>query len=539
MILSWLTFLPLVFAALIWVVPRETWVRPAALVFSVIEFFLSLLVLKDFNTETHALQFVEKKPWISQLGITYFLGIDGISLWLVLLSTFLVPLVVLGSWTAIDKKVRTFHTALFVLLTTMIGTFVALDSILFYTFFEASLFPMYFMIGLWGGSRRIYATVKFVLYTMAGSLLMLVAIIGLMVMTEQQLGQMSASLLDFYRLQIPYIAGSSVNPQLLMFAAFSLAFAIKVPVFPVHTWLPDAHVEAPTPGSVILAAVMLKMGTYGFVRMVIPLFPEAAQQWSWIFLLLGVVGIIYGALVAMVQPDVKKLVAYSSVSHMGYVLMGCFALNAHGIYGSLFQMLNHGISTGALFFLVGMIYERTHSREINKYGGLASAMPVFAIYFFIITLSSIAVPMTNGFVGEFLILLGVFEASRGFGVLAALGVVLGAAYMLWMFKKVFFGKPGPLVAGSVPHDEDDHDHASGPAPVEVHHGHEKLKDLNLREQLVLAPLVILVFWMGLFPNTFLRFSKTSLEHLSQTYQNYQLEVDQTPSVATLRSGEEK
>jgi NADH-quinone oxidoreductase subunit M len=544
MLLSWLTFLPLVFAAAIWALPKDSWVRPVALIFAIIEFGLSLVMFGRMNPASAGLQMVEQKPWIESFGITYFLGVDGISLWLVLLSTFLIPLVVLGSWNAIDTKIRQFHSLLFVLLTTMVGTFLALDAVLFYTFFEASLFPMYFMIGIWGGTRRLYATMKFVLYTMAGSLLMLVAIIALMVMTEQQFGQMSASLLDFYKLQIPYVSSSFANPQLLMFFAFSLAFAIKVPSFPVHTWLPDAHVEAPTPGSVILAAVMLKMGTYGFLRMVVPMFPEAVSQWGWLFLLLGVIGIVYGALVAMVQPDMKKLVAYSSVSHMGYVMLGCFSLNAYGFYGGLFQMLNHGVSTGALFFLVGMIYERTHSREIKKYGGLALAMPVFTIYFFIVTLSSIAVPMTNGFVGEFLILLGTFQTSKLFGTIAALGVVLGAAYMLWMFKNVFFGEPGELVRGSVPEskdahghhaEEDDHQHA---IPSHVHHKHDehnddhgKLVDLSWREHAVLMPLVVLIFWMGLFPQTFLSYSKASLDHLATSLHNYELSVDGAAGLA--------
>lgn len=550
MLLTWLTFLPLVFAAAIWVLPKDSWVRPAALVFSIVEFGLSLVMFGRMNPNSAALQMVEQKPWIESFGITYFLGVDGISLWLVLLSTFLIPLVVLGSWSAIDTKIRQFHSLLFVLLTTMIGTFLALDAVLFYTFFEASLFPMYFMIGIWGGTRRLYATMKFVLYTMAGSLLMLVAIIALMVMTEQQFGQMSASLLDFYKLQIPYVSSSFANPQLLMFFAFSLAFAIKVPSFPVHTWLPDAHVEAPTPGSVILAAVMLKMGTYGFLRMVVPMFPEAVSQWGWLFLLLGTIGIVYGALVAMVQPDMKKLVAYSSVSHMGYVMLGCFALNSYGFYGGLFQMLNHGVSTGALFFLVGMIYERTHSREIKKYGGLALAMPVFTIYFFIVTLSSIAVPMTNGFVGEFLILLGTFQASKLFGTIAALGVVLGAAYMLWMFKNVFFGEPGELVRGSVapskdPHGHHDHDDHHNAVPTmadhkhEDHHGgHGKLLDLNLREHAVLVPLIILIFWMGLFPQTFLNYSKASLDHLSASLHNYELTIDGAPAAGPVSENTE-
>ena len=303
-----------------------------------------------------------------------------------------------------------------------------------------------------------------------------------------------------------FVAGEFLNPQSLLFFVFSLAFAIKVPMFPVHTWLPDAHVEAPTPGSVVLAGVMLKMGTYGFLRFVIPLFPEAAEHYAWVFLFLGAVGIVYGALVAMVQPDMKKLVAYSSVSHMGYVVLGLFAMNSYGVTGAIYQMLNHGVSTGALFLLVGMIYERTHSREIERYGGLAKVMPIYTILFFIVTLSSIAVPMTNGFVGEFLILLGGFQANKAFGSLAVVGVVLGAVYMLWMFKRVFFGEAGPLVK-----DE-----------------HHPLHDVGVREFVVMVPLVILIFWMGLMPEPFLKYTKASVEHFVANKDAYQLTILESP-----------
>lgn len=473
------------------------------MIFSSLHFLFSLVLLLRFDTSTHALQFVEQVPWVPSFGISYFLGVDGISIWLVMLTTFLTPLTVLGSWSSIDKKVKGFHIGMLALESTMIGTFLAMDAVLFYVFFEASLIPMYFMIGIWGGARRIYATVKFFIYTMFGSLFMLVALIALMFMTREMLGgQMSASLLDFYKLDIPFVGGEFLNTQTLLFFAFALAFAIKVPMFPFHTWLPDAHVEAPTPGSVILAGVMLKMGTYGFMRLGLPLFPEAVSYWSWLFMLLAVVGIIYGALVAMVQPDIKKLVAYSSVSHMGYVVLGLFAFNAYGLTGGLYQMLNHGISTGALFLMVGMIYERTHSREISKYGGLAPVAPWYTILFIIVTMSSIAVPMTNGFVGEFLILLGSFEASPVFAGFAVLGVVLGATYMLWMVKRVFFGKEGEIVIQYK----------------------EKGLDLNMREAIVMAPLILLIFWMGLLPNHFLNFSKVSLDHLEANMGNYELTV---------------
>lgn len=500
MLLSTLVFLPVLFALVLIIWPNEKTLRHVALGFSLIEFFLSLTLLQRFDPSSASLQLVERYTWIPEFGISYFLGIDGISLWLVLLTTFLTPIIILGSWKSIETRVKGFHIALFVLQTAMIGTFLSVDAVFFYVFWELSLVPMYFIVGIWGGARRIYATVKFFIYTMAGSVLMLVAIIYMMYLTKESGGAMSASLLDFYKLKIPFVGGTMMSLQTLLFFAFSLAFAIKVPVFPVHTWLPDAHVEAPTPGSVVLAGVMLKMGTYCYLRWVIPLFPQAAEYWAWLFLFLGVVGIIYGALVAMVQPDIKKLVAYSSVSHMGYILVGMFAFNHFGIAGGLYQMLNHGVSTGALFLLIGMIYERTHSREISKYGGLASAMPLYTIFFFIITLSSIAVPMTNGFVGEFLILLGAFKAAPVYAYFAVTGVVLGAAYMLWMFKRVFFGEKGELVK-----DE-----------------HHPLHDLDLREIAVLVPLVVLVFWMGLFSTQFLDYSKASVDHLVKNRSSYNL-----------------
>ncbi|MFI5205940.1 MAG: NuoM family protein, partial [Candidatus Paceibacterales bacterium] len=370
--------------------------------------------------------------------------------------------------------------------------------VLFFMFWELMLVPMFLLIGVWGGDKRIYASYKFFIYTMVGSIFMLVAIIALMFLTKEQMGTMSASLLDFYKLKIPF------GPQALMFFAFSLAFAIKVPIFPLHTWLPDAHVQAPTAGSVILAGVLLKMGTYGFLRYSIPLFPDAAKYFGPLFIGLAVFGIIYGALVAMVQPDMKKLVAYSSVSHLGYCMLGLFSLNAEGITGSLYQMLNHGVSTGALFLLVGMIYERTHSREISKYGGLAAAMPVFAVFFFITTLSSIAVPGTNGFVGEFLVLLGAFKKNQLVAGIATTGMVFGAVYMLWMYKKIFFGKSGELV----PEVADDHKHP--------------LLDLSLREVCVLVPLMVLIFWMGLFPGAFLDKTKASIDHLVKNHGQYEL-----------------
>lgn len=504
-LLTWLIFLPLIYGLIAWFSP-ENLVRPISLALSSIHFLLSLLILTQYDPSTPALQLADKMSWVPQFGINYHVAVDGISLWLVILSTFLVPVMVLGSWTAIQTKTRAFHMSLFFLQTTMVGTFLAIDSILFYIFFEASLIPMYFMVGIWGGARRIYATLKFFIYTMVGSVFMLLAIIFLIYQCKEQLGFMSASILDFYKLELPFVAGTIFSTQTALMVGFALAFGIKVPMFPVHTWLPDAHVEAPTPGSVILAGVMLKMGTYGFLRFVLPMFPDAVSYWGWLFLFLGAVGIVYGALVAMVQPDIKKLVAYSSVSHMGYVIIGLFALNEYGITGGLYQMLNHGISTGALFFLVGMIYERTHSREIAQYGGLAPVAPIFTILFIIVTMSSIAVPMTNGFVGEFLILMGTYLTSPAFAIIAVTGVVLGAAYMLWMVKRVFFGAEGEIVTKYK---------ASG-------------LDVNRREIAVMTPMVILIFWMGLFPNHFLKYSKVSIAHLVETKTSYQLSVMDNP-----------
>ncbi|MDZ4661977.1 MAG: NADH-quinone oxidoreductase subunit M [Pseudomonadota bacterium] len=503
MLLSLVVFLPMVFALLLAFARGKATIRMAALVLSIVEFLVSLLILKHFDIRSAELQLVENVPWVSRFGINYFLGIDGISLWLVILTTFLLPITVLASWKSIDEKVGGFHICLFALQTAMLGTFLSMDSILFYVFWELSLIPMYFIIGIWGGPRRIYATVKFFLYTMLGSVLMLIGIIYMIHLTGKVNGVFSASFLDFYKLEIPFVGGSLLSPQALLFFAFALAFAIKVPLFPFHTWLPDAHVEAPTPGSVILAGVMLKMGTYGFMRLAIPLFPEASVYWSWLFCLLAVAGIIYGALVAMVQTDIKKLVAYSSVSHMGYVILGLFALNSYGATGALYQMLSHGISTGALFLLVGMIYERTHSREISKYGGLAIALPIYSIVFFIVTLSSIAVPITNGFIGEFFILLGAFAKDKTFAIPATLGVVLGATYMLWMFKKVFFGVEGEIVRQM---DKQPH------------------RDLSKRELGLMLPLLIVIFWMGIFPDHFLRWSKSSLDHYVNNFSNYELTI---------------
>ena len=487
-IISLITFFP-VFCSLILMMldkDRKELLRVTALVFSVIEFMISLPLLAYFNSGTPQMQFVEHVPWVESMGISYFMGIDGISLWIVMLTTFLTPICILSSWTYIQKHVKEYMVCFLVLETAMLGTLVSLDLILFYIFWELMLIPMYMLIGVWGGPRRIYAAVKFFIYTAAGSVFMLLAIIFLFYYNHKINGIYTFNLLELYTLNIP------ISIQFWLCSAFFLSFAIKVPMFPLHTWLPDAHVEAPTAGSVILAGVLLKMGAYGFLRFAMPLFPYATHQYVPIIATLSVIGIIYGAMVAMVQTDIKKLVAYSSVSHLGYVMLGIFALNMQGIEGGLYQMLNHGISTGALFLIVGMLYERRHTRQISDFGGIAKVMPVFATFFMIATLSSIAVPGTNGFVGEIMILIGAFRSYPVFAVIAVAGAILGAMYMLWMYQRVMF--------------------CSLDKPE-----NQNLKDLNMREIITLLPLAALVFIMGFFPGLFLRNMDASVEHFLDHY----------------------
>ncbi len=476
-ILSLLIFFPILGAVVLIFINKENQraIRWVALLFAFVEFIFSLPLFFAFDPKTAAMQFVEDWWWVQSYGISYKLGIDGISLFLVLLTTFLTVLCILCSWTAITFRVKEYMISFLFLETGMIGALVALDLILFYVFWEVMLVPMYLLIGVWGDPRRrIYAAVKFFLFTMAGSVLMLVAILALYFLNQKATGVSTFDVLELYK------AGLPVGAQYWLFGAFALAFAIKVPMFPFHTWLPDAHTEAPTAGSVILAGVLLKMGTYGFIRFAIPLFPKAAFDLLPLVSILAIIGIIYGALVSMMQPDLKRLVAFSSVSHLGYVMLGMFAFNMQGVQGSIYQMLNHGISTGSLFLIVGMVYERRHTRLIADFGGLSKVMPVFAAFFMIVTLSSIGLPGTNGFVGEFLILLGAFRSHVVYGVLAATGVILGAAYMLWMFQRVMFGK--------ITRPEN-----------------EKLRDLNAREISILVPMVLVIFLMGIYPKLF--FSK--------------------------------
>jgi NADH-quinone oxidoreductase subunit M len=491
-LLSKVVFLPLVWGALGLLIPSksksgQTALQAWTLVGSLVTLGLSSLIYFQYLPNGPDFQLTEKLDWIPDLGTSYFVGIDGISLWLILLTTFLMPIVVLASFNAIGTRVREYYFLLLALETGMLGAFVALDIFLFYIFWEAMLIPMYFLIGIWGGKDRIYAAMKFFLYTLVGSLLMLVAIFYLAFQHKVQFGFYSTQITELYKLHLASGAGFW-STQNVLFLAFALAFAIKVPLFPFHTWLPDAHVQAPTAGSVILAAVLLKMGGYGFMRFAFPLFPDAVHYFQIPFMLLGAIAIVYGACVATVQPDMKKLVAYSSVSHMGYVIFGLFSLNEIAVTGAYYQMLNHGISTGALFLLVGMIYERRHTREISAFGGITKVMPIFAVIFLIATLSSIALPGTNGFIGEFLILLGAWKTNPALTAVATLGVIFGAVYMLWLFQRLMFG---PL----------------------IHEENQKLKDLNFRELLVLAPLVVAIFGMGIYPNFFFEKVEPSIHRL--------------------------
>ena len=480
-LISLVIFLPLVgaFALVLFPGSAHGAMRTFSLVVTTVVFFLSLKLFFGFETNAE-MQFVRNVPWLPSLGISYKVGIDGVSLFLVLLVTFLMPVAVLSTFEAVTERVKEFHFCMLLLETAMIGAFVSLDLFLFYIFWELMLIPMYFLIGIWGGERRIYATIKFFIFTMVGSLLMLVAILVLVFAYKGQTGELTFELSRLYGVEL------AASTQWLLFLAFALSFAIKVPMFPFHTWLPDAHVEAPTAGSVILAGVLLKMGTYGFFRFAMPLFPEAALKAIPLIITLAIIGIVYGALVAMVQQDVKKLVAYSSVSHLGFVMLGLFALNTQAVEGAVYQMLNHGLSTGALFLLVGVIYERRHTRMIDSFGGLTKVMPVYAVVFMIVTLSSIGLPPLNGFVGEFLILLGAFKANALWAVLASTGVVLGAIYMLWMYQRVFFG------------------------PVR-HAENEGLKDLNLREVVVFLPILVMIIAMGVYPKPFLSRMEPAVE----------------------------
>jgi NADH-quinone oxidoreductase subunit M len=442
----------------------------------------TLLLWSRFNTASADFQFVERHAWIPAFGISYAIGVDGISLFLLVLTAFLTPIALLSSWESVHKQMKAFCMFVLLLESAMMGVFVSLDLFLFYVFWDAMLVPMYFLIGIWGYDRRVYAAIKFMIYTMAGSVLMLLAILGLAVLHYNATGSYSFDLLRIYALDVPRPV------QFWFFLAFALAFAIKVPLFPFHTWLPDAHVEAPTAGSVILAGVLLKMGTYGLLRFAFPLFPQAAEFFAPALAVLAVVGIIYGALVAMVQPDMKKLVAYSSVSHLGFVVLGLAAMNTQGVQGAVYQMLNHGVSTGGLFLIVGMLSDRRHTRLIAEFGGLKKVMPHLVAAFLIVTLSSIGLPGLNGFVGEFLILLGAFRWDPRLAAFAASGVILSATYMLWMFQRVNYG-------------------------TVTNEKNANLPDLRPREWLVIVPIIAVAILMGVLPNLFLGPMAPSVEKL--------------------------
>lgn len=485
-ILSVITYLPLVGILLIACIngKRHDLIRWVAFLTAVAAFLVSLPLYFRFDSTTWHMQFVENVPWISQFGIRYHMGIDGISLFMVLLTTFLSALAILSTWSAVSEGVKGYMVSLLFLETGMLGVFCALDFVLFYVFWEVMLIPMYFIIGIWGGPRRIYAAVKFFIYTMSGSVLMLVAILVLCYLYYDATGIVTFDILTYHNLGLP------AGYQTWLFLAFFLAFAIKVPMFPFHTWLPDAHVEAPTAGSVILAGVLLKMGTYGFLRFSLPIFPQATVDFMPLVFCLSVIGIIYGALVSLAQADIKKLVAYSSVSHLGYCMLGIFALNPEGVKGGLLQMINHGLSTGALFMIVGMLYERRHTRLIAEYGGIMKVMPVFAGLFLLVCFSSMGVPGLNGFVGELLILIGAFKASVGYGLLSTIGLMLGAIYLLWMYKRVMYGE--------ITKEEN-----------------KGLKDMTSREYAYLLPIIVFIVWIGVSPRPFLNKMDASVQHLLQ------------------------
>jgi len=492
-ILNIVCYLPLLGLVIILFVQRDRQdlIRWIANIVAFLGFLVSIPLITAFNDPRYidpssGFRFVFEVSWIELIGAKYKFGIDGISMLLILLTTLLGWLAIMSSWTAITERVKEYYAFMLLLQTGMLGVFMALDFVVFYVFWEIMLVPMYFLIGVWGGPRKLYAAIKFFLYTLAGSVLMLVGILALYFYGHSVTGVYTFDILELHKIGFP------VDLQYWVFLAFFVGFAIKVPMFPFHTWLPDAHVEAPTAGSVILAGVLLKMGTYGFVRFSLPMFPWASMHFLKPMLILSLIGIIYGALVAMMQKDMKSLVAYSSVSHLGFVMLGIFAATPVALQGGILQMINHGISTGALFLIVGVIYERRHTRMISDYGGLSHIMPVYATVFLIMTLSSIGMPGLNGFIGEYFILLGTFAAPGlwMYAALAVLGIVLGAAYMLWLYQRVMFGK------------------LDNPA-------NKALRDLNMREFATFVPLIILAFWIGIYPSFFTKYLNEPVAYIVQ------------------------
>jgi NADH-quinone oxidoreductase subunit M len=496
-LLTVLTFLPVAgtLALLLLRDDDHLWIRRLAMTTATVEFVISLLLLHGFNSHTTGYQWEEFRAWIPQPPIHYHMGIDGLSLFLVLLTTLLTPISILASWKSIDQRVKGFFICLLVLETGVIGVFVSLDLFLFFLFWEMMLIPMYFLIGIWGHGRRIYAAVKFVLYTMFGSILMLVAILWLYRVTAAA----GYPTLDVAQIQALLANGTVTLPlrtEYLLFGAFFLAFAIKVPLFPLHTWLPDAHTEAPTAGSVMLAGILLKMGIYGMLRFCLPLFPDAARHFAPAIAVLAIIGIVYGALVAMVQVDLKRLVAYSSVSHLGFVVLGVFAFHPISIQGAVYQMLNHGISTGALFLCVGMLYDRRHTHMISEFGGLATSMPVLAALYLFSCFASAGLPMLNNFVGEFLILAGTFQRHSSWAAWASLGVIFSAVYLLWSYQRVFFG--------SLTQDKNG-----------------KLADLDTRERAILFVMAAFILWMGIGSVFFTRRTEAYTQNILQQMQRPQ------------------
>ncbi|MFN2589489.1 MAG: NADH-quinone oxidoreductase subunit M [Actinomycetota bacterium] len=483
--LSVVTFVPLAGAILVALVPSKAanLIRLSALLVTVATFGLSLGMLGAYEGGSGGFELVERAGWIGPLNVQYILGVDGISLWMVVMTTFLMPLAMLASW-RIEPQVKAYMVSFLVLETAMVGTFLALDLLLFFLFFEALLFPMYFIIGGWGYERRVYAAIKFFLYTMAGSAFLLAAILFLYFQAGSQLGQTTFDFEQLQQMQLP------VATARWLFLGFFIAFAVKVPLFPLHTWLPDAHTEAPTAGSVILAAVLLKVGAYGLIRFNLVLFPEASAYFRLFVIVLAIIGIVYGAAVALIQTDLKRLVAYSSVSHLGFVVLGIFAFTTEGMSGGVLQMVNHGLSTGALFLLVGMLYERIHTRDLGKMGGLSNAVPVLAGVFLFVALSSVGLPGLNGFVGEFLILLGAFAANKAYAVIAVSGVVLAAVYLLWAYQRAMHGE--------LRNEE-----------------HRSLLDLDVREKVVLAPILAAIVLIGVFPNLLLNEIEPSVGRMAR------------------------
>ncbi|WP_022853756.1 NADH-quinone oxidoreductase subunit M [Thermodesulfatator atlanticus] len=475
-LLSAIIWLPVLGSIILLALPRnDKLIRWFTLVVAVADFLISLPLFFDFDKSFAGMQFVEKLSWIKSWNISYFLGVDGISVLLVLLSTLITILCVLISWEAVTEKVKEFHIALLLTSAAMIGVFCSLDLFLFYLFWEAMLIPMYLIIGIWGGPNRLYATIKFFLYTLVGSVLMLVGIIFLYLKAG------TFNILEIMNLGLPY------KFQFWLFWAFFAAFAVKVPMWPVHTWLPDAHTEAPTAGSVILAGILIKMGAYGFLRFSLSFFPVAAKEMMIPMLVLSVIAIIYGGIICLAQTDLKRLIAYSSVSHMGFITLGIFSLNGNAVEGAILQMINHGIVTGALFMCVGVVYERTHTRAIKDYGGLATVMPIFAAFFMVFTLASVGLPGTNGFIGEFLVLLGTFASKKWAAALGTTGIIVGATYMLRLYQQVFYQEVNPKVMG--------------------------LRDVKMREVIALVPMLILVLLIGCYPTPFLGFMHESVRAL--------------------------